>query len=175
MSAVTARHRGLVQRASAVFNDPAVSQGMVYANAQDGDVYAFAENCGSDGGSCSPAWAGQTGGQLVSSPSISHGHLYVTSSDGYLYGYAASGCGAQQCSEEWKFQSGGPIFSSPASAAGVIYFGSSDHKVYAVDETTHALLWSAATGGTIGLSSPTVVNGKVYIISSDQSLNVFGL
>src|SRR5438105_3675813 len=52
--------------------------------------------------------------------------------------------------------------SSPAVANGVVYIGSGDHKVYALNATTGAKLWSYTTGGEGG-SSPAVVNGVVYI------------
>ncbi len=74
--------------------------------------------------------------------------------------------------------------SSPALANGVLYVGSQDHKLYAFDQyggsgtcsgspKTCTPLWTAATGGVIGESSPAVANGVVYIGSADGKLYAF--
>jgi outer membrane protein assembly factor BamB/lysophospholipase L1-like esterase len=164
-----------ITNGSIAFSNPTASNGVVYTGSFDNDLYAFDENCNTAGGPCAASWVGVTGAAITSSPAISNGHVYVTSTDGFLYSYATAGCVGQLCPEEWKFQSGGPISSSPASANGVIYFGSSDSLIYGLSESSHSLLWKYKTGGSIGLSSPTVVNSKLYILSEDQKLYSLGL
>ena len=47
----------------------------------------------------------------------------------------------------WKYTTGGAVESSPAVVGGVVYIGSSDDKVYALNATNGAKLWSYTTGG----------------------------
>ena len=67
---------------------------------------------------------------------------------------------------EGELQNGDVVNSSPAVVNGVVYFGSNDGKVYAVNASTGALLWSYRTAGFAG-SSPAVANGVVYVGSWD--------
>ena len=68
------------------------------------------------------------------------------------------------------------MFSSPAVANGVVYVGSlTDNKVYALNASTGAKLWSYTTGGAIYYSSPAVANGVVYVGSLDGKVYAFGL
>ena len=64
---------------------------------------------------------------------------------------------------------GSAIGSSPAVANGVVYVGSVDTKVYALNASTGALIWSYATGNAV-YCSPTVANGVVYIGSYDHKI-----
>ena len=59
--------------------------------------------------------------------------------------------------------------SSPAVANGVVYVGSFDDKVYALNATTGATLWTATTGSLVP-SSPAVANGVVYVGSYDHKV-----
>ncbi len=46
---------------------------------------------------------------------------------------------------EWKYRTGGKVESSPSISGGVLYEGSDDGKVYALNMTTGAKLWTYAT------------------------------
>lgn len=50
---------------------------------------------------------------------------------------------------------------------------SSDNKVYALNATTGATVWTYGTGNSVE-SSPAVANGVVYVGSDDNSVYVFG-
>jgi outer membrane protein assembly factor BamB len=52
--------------------------------------------------------------------------------------------------------------------------GSPDKSVYAFDARTGTQLWSAATDGAI-TSSPTVVDGTLYVGSDDGVVRAFRL
>jgi len=54
----------------------------------------------------------------------------------------------------------------------IAFVGSFDTNVYAVDTDTGDELWSFETGGVV-VSSPTVVNGTVFVGSEDD--NVYAL
>ena len=48
----------------------------------------------------------------------------------------------------------------------MVYVGSDDDKIYCLDASTGALVWSYTTGGGV-VSSPAVVGGVVYVGSTD--------
>jgi outer membrane protein assembly factor BamB len=41
------------------------------------------------------------------------------------------------------------VFSTPEIANGVVYFGSNDNYIYAVNESTGALIWRHLTGSAV--------------------------
>ncbi len=65
----------------------------------------------------------------------------------------------------WTYKTGAPVSSSPSVADGVVYVGSQDRNLYALNETTGALLWNYNTmeRNDYVSSSPAVSNGVVYI------------
>ena len=77
------------------------------------------------------------------------------------------------------FQSAGPLWnypvnvgivqSSPAITNGRLYEGSTDHKIYCLNATTGAFIWSYTTGDNV-YSSPAVTGGRVYVESYDDKL-----
>ena len=67
----------------------------------------------------------------------------------------------------WKFATGGGVFSSPAVADGVVFVGSWDAKVYALNATTGAQVWSYSADYWWYWSSPAVAGGIVFVGSQD--------
>jgi len=61
------------------------------------------------------------------------------------------------------------VYSSPAVADGIVFVTSEDYKVYALNATTGAYMWSYTTGMLID-SSPAVSDGKVYVGSGDHKV-----
>jgi outer membrane protein assembly factor BamB len=128
---------------------------------------------------------------VFSSPALANGIVYAGSNDGNLYAInAADG------SLAWKFAANLGIASSPAVDAGVVYFSSVDGGIYAVTADTGQLKWKFRTEGErrfaaagihgippahemmpdpydVFLSSPVIVNGRVFIGSGDH--NVYAL
>ena len=136
-------------------------------------------------------WAFATGGRIVSSPVIDQGTIYVGSDDGNLYAIAAAD-GRQR----WQYKTAGPVPSTPAVAAGVVYVASYDGKIHAIDARSGLPRWKFATAGErrfeaknlhgflpktqtiadpfdVYLSSPLVVDGRVFVGSGDG--NVYAL
>jgi len=136
-------------------------------------------------------WQFKTGGSIVSSPAVVSGVVYFGSADGNLY--AVDQKTGQQ---KWKTQTRGPVASSPAVADGFVFFLSYDGGFYCLDANSGARKWRFATtyekrfeakslhGSTpaeqtvpdphdVFLSSPAVLNGRVYFGSSDG--NVYAL
>jgi len=67
----------------------------------------------------------------------------------------------------WTYTTGSWVTSSPAVAGGKVFIGSYDNKVYALNASTGAYIWSYTTGNLVHRSSPAVADGKVYIGSCD--------
>jgi outer membrane protein assembly factor BamB len=117
-------------------------------------------------------WSYQTNSPLYSSPAVANGILYV----------GASGGGANPCLYALNANTGTLLWntvilnavvnSSPAVWNGMVYFGTgsaTNDSIYALNSRTGALVWSYPTSGWV-FSSPTVVNGVVYIGSNDGNL-----
>ncbi len=62
--------------------------------------------------------------------------------------------------------------SPPVVAGGKVFVGSNDSKVYALDATTGAILWSGSTSASIPFS-PAVADGRVYVGSDDTFVYAF--
>jgi outer membrane protein assembly factor BamB len=130
-------------------------------------------------------WSFKTGGPIVSSPAVVNGVVFIGSSDGTLYAIDQNTGG-----EKWKVTFTDPISSSPAVANGLVYFLTYDGAFYALAADTGGIKWRFATGGErrfeakgihgltpsyqniadpmdLFLSSPAVVNHRVYFGSSD--------
>jgi outer membrane protein assembly factor BamB len=163
-------------------SSPKVVNGVLYAGADDGKLYAF-DAAGSTGCSgtpvktCAPLWTAATGGQGGATAAVVKGVVYVGADDGKLYAFDANGstgCSGtpKTCAPLWTAATGGPIAGSPAVANGVAYVGADDGKLYAFDATgttgcsgnptTCVPLWTADVG-IFTVTSPAVANGVVYI------------
>lgn len=133
-------------------------------------------------------WSFKTGAAVVSSPVIRDGVLYIGSDDGCLYALdQATGA------VKWKAETGGPVRSTPAVAGDAVYVVSYDGCLYAFEAATGARRWKYATAGErrfsakglhgikpreqvvpdawdCFLSSPAVVDGRVYFGSGDGAV-----
>lgn len=148
-------------------SSPVVSNGTVYFGSGDDNIYAL------DAGSGNLKWKFKTGDVVHASPAISGGTLFVGSWDSYFYALdAATG------KEKWRFKTGEDakihnqvgIQSSAAVADGVVYFGCRDSKFYAVDAGTGKERWSFSNNGSWVITSPAVLDGRVYFATSDSGL-----
>jgi outer membrane protein assembly factor BamB len=113
--------------------------------------------------------AGYLDGAGVSTPAINpNGNIYV----GTVTGRMDCFTGALSPCPGWPFQvQGSPaITSTPAFLAGQVIFGAGN-SIYAVDQSTGKVSWTATTGGGIN-SSPAVASGNsmVYVGSADGKL-----
>jgi outer membrane protein assembly factor BamB len=143
---------------SAVDSSPTIANGVVYVGADNNDIYALSASSGAE------LWNYFTGAAVVSSPAVANGVVYVGSLDGYVYAISVS-TGALL----WT----APGTSSATVANGVVYVTSEyTNTLYAVNAANGANLWQFVAGGAL-LSTPTVVNGAVYIGSGDHNIYAF--
>jgi outer membrane protein assembly factor BamB len=106
----------------------AVADGLVFADSQDDNVYAFQANgCGFL--SCPSLWTGRTHGNVLSPPAVAYGLVVVASDDGHLYAFPESCLG--RCAPAWRASYGGTDSEvvNPVIANGVVYAASSNSPV----------------------------------------------
>ena len=154
-------------------SSPAVANGTVYIGSQHALAAFPAGGCGQ--AVCQPLWLGQYQEQFFGgSPAIAEGRVYIGLENG-LGVFAAAGCGQAVCDPLWLgFGSGfqAVVASSPTVAHGVVYAGRNTGEVLAwkaapCGQFMCSEIWKGMTKHPLVTSSPTVVNGKLYIGSAD--------
>ena len=133
-------------------------------------------------------WVFKAAGPLVTTPAVAGDAVYVASLSGHLYAVDR-----ETGAERWNFKSRTPIASSPTVDGGTVYFVSSTGSLAAIDIKTGQPRWVHAveherrfearnlhgyppTAQTIPdawdmfVSSPAVVEGKVYFGSGDGNV-----
>ncbi len=165
---------------SPVNSSPAVAGGLVVFGSRDGTFHAYDARSGRnrwtfDTGELIPwEWGFEGWDAYTSSPVVLDSVVIVGAGDGVLYAIELS-----SGRELWRFETDGRIRSSPAVADGVVFVGSADGRVYAVDLESGQERWRYEPDGVslvsadFGcdrrsiISSPTVVDGTVYVGSRD--------
>jgi outer membrane protein assembly factor BamB len=142
-----------------IYSSPAVVNGVIYIGSADHNVYALNASTGAK------LWSYSTVDIIESSPAVVNGVVYIGSGDGNVYALNAS-TGVKL----WSYDTHGFVESSPAVANGVVYVGGGDGNVYALNAGTGVKLWSyVVTSGLTEISSPTIVDGVLYIRAGNQS------
>ncbi len=154
---------------SFVYSSPAVSDGLVFVNSYDTNVYAIDEYSGQQ------KWAFYTGSVIFSSPAVANGRVYVASRNGGIL-YALD---EQTGSELWgRGYLNYFIASSPAVADGKVFYGSwcsascfQNGQFVALDAATGSVVWGNATLPSAPVaSSPAVDSGRVFFGLDDGSV-----
>jgi outer membrane protein assembly factor BamB len=153
---------------------PAFSGGVLYIGSPHALSAFSAAGCGS--ATCQPLWqAVDTLNFFNGSPAVFNGRVYIGLENGVGV-YSASGCGAPTCGPLWTYFGEGAqaaVLSSPAIAHGVVYAGRNTGDVLAwsaagCGSPVCDAIWIGRTNDVIVNSSPTVVNGRLYIGSADR-------
>jgi outer membrane protein assembly factor BamB len=145
-------------------SSPAVANGLVYVGSGDSNVYALNASFGGP-----PLWTYTTGSAVSSTPLIDQGVVYVGSNDDNFYALNAN-TGALL----WQLRGDFGVVAS-AVANGVVYVGASLNNIdfYALNSNTGAVLWQINSAYIIE-SSPAIVDGMIYVGSTDWRLYAFG-
>jgi len=169
---------GTPKLVSSVFDStPAVLDGVVYIGSAHALAAFNAAGCGG-GGDCKPIWQAVDNTQFFGgSPAIANGRIYI-GLESTVAVYSADGCGAAVCDPLWLLTAAGggaAVASSPTIANGVVYAGRNTGEVLAwsaepCGEFTCDAIWSGFINEQIVSSSPTVIDGKLYIGSADDGL-----
>lgn len=152
----------------AVVSSPTVVNDTVYVGSADQNVYAIDANSGTE------TWSFTTDGHIQSSPTVVNDTVFIGSDDHHVYAIDA-----QTGSKKWSFDAGSSVSSSPTIADGTVFVGCNDHRLYAIDADTGDEQWAIDIGSSNYMSnfdrdingiqsSPTVVNGTVFIGSWDS-------
>lgn len=107
-------------------------------------------------------WTFDAGSRVRSSPAVVDDTVYVGAGS-RLYALDLADGQAR-----WHVEADGPVDASPAIVDGTAFVNSDPGTVYAVDTESADVLWERTTGqampeGTPRTSSPTVVDGTVYV------------
>ena len=144
-------------------SSPVVEGETVYFGSGDHSIYALNAKNGV------LRWKFQAGDVVHSSPAIADGILYVGCWDGVLYALDA-----KTGQPVWKFATGVDathfmqgIPGSAAIANGMVVFGSRDNNIYALDAKTGKEIWRQANAGSWVIASPAIMDGVVYVTTSD--------
>jgi outer membrane protein assembly factor BamB len=165
--------RGSIGGGPVLQSTPAVSSGTVYIGSQHVLAAFRAAGCGA--ATCAPRWKGTFQNEFLGgSPAVFHSHVYIGLEDGVGV-FPAAGCGRPTCSPQQLDVAPGAqagVDSSPTVAGGLVYAGRNTGEVLAwlakpcgTFQCTN--VFRGATGDPVVSSSPTVVNGKIYIGGAD--------
>jgi eukaryotic-like serine/threonine-protein kinase len=168
---------------AAVASTPAVANGLVFVNGNDGRFRALRATDGrliwsfASGASVPLKWGYESGEIYTSSPVVDGNTAVFGSQDGHVYALDT-----RSGRERWRFRTGGRVYASPAISAGTVYAADQAGSVFALALTSGRLLWQFATEGTLlnsgdwGFdrttvqSSPAVAGGAVYVGARDGFL-----
>jgi outer membrane protein assembly factor BamB len=140
-------------------SSPCVDNETIYIGSGDSCMYAV------DAKSGSLKWKMKTGSIIRSSPCVYDGSVYVGSFDGFIYAFNES-----NGSKVWAFNAKGQynhVQPSPRVVDGIVYCGARNPFFYAIDARTGREIWKQSFDFSWVESSAAVVDGKVYVGSSD--------
>jgi outer membrane protein assembly factor BamB len=166
-------------------SSPVVGDGMVFVHHEASTLYAFRQDCRSDGGTCAQSWSWS--GPFDGNPSdgaVSRGMVYIAGPDGRLFAFL-SDCGGQEgtCDPLWSVSSqASPRFVAQASAPVV-----ADDLVFVYRDRLSAFpatcsgragdcraLWTSdVLAGQSHLTSPLVTDQAVYAVSPSGVVYAF--
>jgi eukaryotic-like serine/threonine-protein kinase len=140
-------------------SSPCITNEILYIGSGDSCLYAFNAKRGK------LIWKVKTGSIIRSSPCVYEGVVYVGGFDGYIYAFNAG-----DGSKVWAFNARGQynhVQPSPRVADGILYCGARNPFFYAIDAKTGKEIWKHSFDFSWVESSAAVVDGKVYVGSSD--------
>jgi len=137
---------------------PAVSEGIVYVGATDGNLYALAAPTGKY------LWSFRAQGAILSPPTVVNDVVYFGAADGKVYAI-----NAKTGEPVWRggFRTLDAVNGAVAVADDMVYFISADQTLYAAAAATGLLLWRVRLPGTLYALSPVVADRNVYVVASN--------
>jgi outer membrane protein assembly factor BamB len=133
----------------------------VYIGSEDENFYCFLALTGTK------VWSFATKGDIESTPTMVGGSIYFGSTDQRLYSLDPfTGI------VKWNALAQGAVLTSPAYSDGAVFFASYAGYVIRADTANGHEDWNVELNGSKQLlfSSPTVVNGLLYIGGQDHNL-----
>jgi outer membrane protein assembly factor BamB len=142
-------------------SEPAVANGAVYSASGDGKLYALNASTGD------VLWTFGSGNVATTVPSVANGKVFVGLGQRIYALDESSGA------LEWNAPIDGTGPPTSVSIANGVGYLASGKTVYALDIKTGARLWTAQPGIISG--APTVVNGFVYVNSTNSNFYAYAL
>lgn len=137
---------------------PAVSGGIVYVGATDGNLYALSAETGRY------LWAFRTQGAILSHPTVVNDVVYFGSADGRVYAV-----NAKTGDPIWRggFRTNDAVNGAVTVEDDMVYFISADQTLYAAAAPTGLLLWRLRLPGTLYALTPVVSERNLYVAASN--------
>jgi len=134
-------------------SSPIVVNGTVYVGSGGGKLYALDTNTGSEN------WSQDVGSAVTSTPTLLSSTVFFGTNDGRVVASDDTASGTIV----WETDVGGPVYSALAASNGLVFVTTNDGKLICLDAFNGNEQWRFDTGTTLGASSPTVANGRVYV------------
>lgn len=135
---------------------PALADGTLYVGAGDGSFHAV------DAATGERRWRVEGSGKVRTGAAIAGARVIFGGADHLVRALdRASG------RELWRHDTGAEVDTTPVVHAGKILVGNRGHGLRALDAATGELLWRSFFWGSWVESTPAVVDGTIYIGSSD--------
>jgi outer membrane protein assembly factor BamB len=135
---------------------PLVAEGVVYVGSGDGSLHAVDATTGAR------RWRATTGGKIRGGAALDGERLVVGSADHFVYAFdRATG------RELWKHDSGAEVEDEPLVVGDRIVVGNRGVGLIALAAATGEELWHTTFWGSWLESTPTLVDGVIYVGSSD--------
>ncbi len=172
LDAKTGKVRWNVAAGGGVFHGgPAIYSGIVYVpEGRGGSGGGGFDVCALQVSDGRLLWKSYAGDDVHVTPAAGQGRVFIGSIDEGVRALN-SATGALLWTAEYQ----GEVWGAPMLANGVVYFGT-DQQLVAYNAATGAMVYlSAISAGNASMSSPAVVNGRIYMGSGDNAVLVLGL
>jgi outer membrane protein assembly factor BamB len=137
----------------AIWGQPVLRDGILYATSMDWSVYALNAETGD------LVWQTPLGGALPSRPVLGEDLMYVSSYDGNVHALdIATG------EEQWAAPAADWVWGAAALADGVIYYSDIQGNIYAADAETGEQRWTKSSGTRVQ-TAPVVLGDTLYVAS----------
>lgn len=135
---------------------PVLADGVVFVGAGDGGFHAI------DAASGLRRWRFDTLGAIRNAAAIDGDRVVVGSHDHHVYALDR-----EDGRERWRHDTGAAIDATPVVHAGRILVGNRGGGMYSLDANSGELAWRLYFWGSWVESTPVIVDGTIYIGSSD--------
>ncbi len=154
----TGQQKWVFPTGAPIYASPAVANGIVYLASRDSFLYAIDASTGSE------LWRVSNISPLTSSPVVANGKVFYGTWFNRFWAELVA-LDAYNGTVIWRYQAADDtIISSPAVRNGRVFFGQNNGFVVALNETTRAEIWKAATGGNVVVSTaPAIAYGQVFV------------